>query len=134
MSLVFFSDLNVRVGVKQMGEYGEQGIDVVHCIVGIALEEMEDGTEDGPVFQAISLQRKGTEEDGQDSIERKGGHIFENQASHSSSSVVTTMQFRAGCGSRDLEEWLQGLENGEVLTTHVGVGVLDQDTEGECRV
>jgi hypothetical protein len=98
------------------------------------LEEVEDGTEDGLVFQAIGLQRKGTEEDRQDSVERKGGHVFQNQAGHRSSSVVATMQLSAGSGSRDLEEWLQGLENGEILATHVGVGVLNQDTKGERRV
>jgi len=117
-----------------MSEDGEQVIDVVHRVVGIALEEMEDGTEDRLVFQAVGLERKRTEKDGQHSVERKGGHVFEDQASYRSSSVVATMQLRAGCSSRDLEEWLQGLENGEILTTHVGVGILNQDTKGKRRV
>ena len=134
MCLVFFSDLDIRGGIEQMGKDGEQGVNVVHRVVRIALEEVEDGTEDRLVFQAISLQRKGAEEDRQDSVERKSSHVFENQASHRSSSVVATMQLSADGGGSDLKEWLQGLKNGEVLATHVGVGVLNQDTKGECRV
>lgn len=57
---VLLSNLVGQVRVEDPGKNGENLIDVRHEVVGVLLEQEEKGTEEGPVFEWVVLQRERT--------------------------------------------------------------------------
>lgn len=134
----FFLDLLANHAiVRRWEDKGEHSKKSVHEGVqgsAVRVEEVEEGTKDGPVLEVVILQRQGLDEDGEDLVEGDGRGVADNDAGDGASGIVLSVQTRCRCVSGHIEQGAESTKDLEVLSSQVDLRALNKETSGKCGI
>jgi len=109
------ADLFIVGRIQNGSENRKKVVEVGSKDSRLGLEEVENGAEDGAVFEVIVLEGKGADKDGKNLVQRDGSSTLQNHAGDSASSIVLGIEPGRGGILVDIEEGSEGSKNVEEL-------------------